>query len=152
LCTGIRYNARAIYRAAPLKRSPLDGIYPQPYENVVMMLTTLTNEEERLMTIVAQQAGSMEAKHQALERLGIFDTYATIHQAYADLACTANALEAVKRAIFLQWYASAEPACFTGIFNLHAQAEHHVVKCLNQHISDGTLDPESAAMLRWLSA
>ena len=113
------------------------------------MLTTLTNEEERLMTIVGQQVGSMEAKHQALERLGIFIAYATIHEAYADLAGTTNTLEAAKRAIFLQWSATTEPACFTGIFKLHAQAEQHVVKCLNRHIMNDTLDPESKAMLRW---
>lgn len=79
-----------------------------------MTLDDLTSEEERLTAEVRRAQGTIEQKIAHLEKLGIFTAYQKVHEQYARLAIDGNA-EALKRAFFLQWYASIEPAFLTGI-------------------------------------
>ena len=80
----------------------------------MLTIRELTERENELMTQVHRTIGSMNEKaHQLLDN-GIFGAFKKLHNNYASLAVTGD-IEALKRAFFIQWYAIAEPSCFTGI-------------------------------------
>jgi hypothetical protein len=56
-------------------------------------------------------------------------------------------LEALKRAIFLGWYANAEPSCFTGVSDLHEGAVSLTHDLLRAAWAEGRIDEEFRAML-----
>lgn len=112
-----------------------------------MTLQELANKEDELYS------NAMALHHHpqttgADEKLkGIFDEYKLVHQAYARLA--AQDVEALKRGLFLQWYALAEPNYLTGISDLDKEAENKVMDALNRHIDSGHADPELEWMLNY---
>ena len=93
----------------------------------------------------------MEEKQAQLARLGVFDDYARVHAAYADRAAGGD-VEALKRALFLQWYAVSEPSCFTGLSGLEPEAEHHVLERLDGLASEDGFDSELEWMLPYYYA
>ncbi|HEV7329975.1 MAG TPA: hypothetical protein VGN63_02950 [Flavisolibacter sp.] len=74
----------------------------------------------------------------------IFLEYRKIHQTYAVLSLTDD--EALKRGLFIQWYALAEPNYLTGIADLDENAENKIIQSLNGRIEAGDADNE----LRWM--
>lgn len=116
-----------------------------------MTLSELAKEEGRLLTEVRDITGSMEEKHAQMEQLGVFDAYARVHAAYADLAADGDT-EALKRALFLQWYAVSEPACFTGLFEMEPEAERRVLERLDHLAGADSLDAELQWMLPYYHA
>ncbi|MDQ3031575.1 MAG: hypothetical protein M3Y87_04100 [Myxococcota bacterium] len=110
-----------------------------------MTLAELTAEEDRLLAIIGSVAGSMEQKFDALRRHGVFRDYARVHAEYAELASRGDA-EALKRAVFLQWFAQSEPACFTGLWELAPAAERRVLELLDRLAAADAMDSE----LRWM--
>jgi hypothetical protein len=113
-----------------------------------MDLEALTREEERLIAIVDSQVGGMEEKSAALGRLGVFDAYRAVHEGYALLADREDDLEALKRALFLQWYGVAEPHCFTGLKQIAEPASSRVWLLLEERFEGNRSDGE----LRWMLA
>ncbi|WP_149867197.1 hypothetical protein [Solirubrum puertoriconensis] len=91
----------------------------------------------------------MEDMGAQLEQRGIFDHYRAIHQAYAQLSSAQTDQEALKRALFIQWYSLAEPSCFTGIGLLDAEAELLVLTQLDALLQTGTADAELVTMLQY---
>ena len=59
-----------------------------------------------------------------------FLEYKKIHQAYAELSN--SDLEALKRGLFIQWYALTEPGYLTGIGDLDENAENQIIQALKQ--------------------
>ena len=57
-----------------------------------------------------------------LEAAGVFREYRDVHRRYTALALGGD-LEALKRPLFLQWYALFEPACFTGLWEMDETCE-----------------------------
>jgi hypothetical protein len=55
--------------------------------------------------------------------------------------------EALKRAAFLVWYETAEPACFSGVRDLPGDAVRAALAGLDDAVADGAIDAELAAML-----
>ena len=108
-------------------------------------LSDLAAEEERLMLEVGRVSGTIEEKQAALRDLGVFDAYRTVHAAYAAGAPSDG--EALKRALFVQWYAAVEPAAFTGIADVDDSAAARVLAEVERHVRAGTLDPELAAFV-----
>jgi hypothetical protein len=118
-----------------------------------MDLKELAEKEERLMEIVFGLSGmSMEDKHSHLEDKGIFDEYRNIHEAYAELYFETGDMEALKRAMFIQWYSISEPDCFTGIFILTKKSEEKVIREIEEMIAENRLDEEFELMLKWYYA
>jgi hypothetical protein len=74
----------------------------------------------------------------------VFDLYRDVHAHYADLADKED--EALKRGLFIQWYAWTEPNWLTGIGLLDDVAMTKIIIVLNEKIISNTLDPE----LRWM--
>lgn len=98
------------------------------------------------MTHVTSLVGLMEEKQAQLARDGVFDAYARVHAAYADLAMQGD-MEALKRALFLQWYAVSEPACFTGLWEVMPEPERCVLERIEHLVSTDSLESELVWML-----
>jgi len=79
----------------------------------------------------------------------IFIEYRKVHQAYAELSLTDT--EALKRGLFIQWYALAEPNYLTGIADLDENAENKIVQALNGLIEASKVDSELIWMLNYYS-
>ena len=112
-----------------------------------MTLNELTLEENRLMAAVASATGLMEEKHAQLAEAHVFEAYARVHGAYVDLAERDGNKEALKRAVFLQWYALSEPSCFTGLFKVDDNAQRRAFEQVEFLLEKNELDDEFAWML-----
>ena len=55
-------------------------------------------------------------------------------------------MEALKRAIFIQWYAASEPRCFTAIGDLEKKTEQDNISLMNDHALNNKLDDEFTLM------
>jgi hypothetical protein len=119
----------------------------------MLTIQELTERENELMAQVHGTIGSMNEKARQLLDNGVFSSYRKVHNDYAALAATGN-IEALKRAFFIQWYAIAEPSCFTGIpsenpwgdgIGLDKDTEKVIFDLVEQFINS---DDE----LKWMSA
>lgn len=79
----------------------------------------------------------------------IFLKYKKVHQLYSDISF--HDIEALKRGLFIQWYALTEPSYLTGIGDLDEIAEDKVVQDLNKLISANRADNELIWMLNYYS-
>lgn len=108
-------------------------------------LFELNIQELKISTLIKNLSGTMEENDVLLNKLGIFTRYNNIFNSYSKLAF--DNLEALKRAIFLQWYAVSEPRCFTGIGDLDLILQQDNISLLNDLISQSRLDTEFVFML-----
>jgi hypothetical protein len=116
----------------------------------VNTLADLADTEERLLARVDALDGYLGERHVALERTGIPHEYAAVLTGYTDLLSDPRArVEALKRAVFLVWYALAEPAEFTGLWSITPIHESRVLAELEKEVATTGGDDELRAMLRW---
>lgn len=113
-----------------------------------MTLLELTAEEDRLLEAVSRVTGSMEERASKLRRAGVSAAYAEVHSAYVLLAEKEGAVEALKRAVFLQWYLISEPGCFTALLEMDAAAERRALDLLDGLVARGEFDEE----FQWMAA
>jgi hypothetical protein len=114
------------------------------------MIEELTQAEAALLKRVDAVTGLMEDKNARLNESGVFAEYSRIHRCYVELIDDPSCgLEALKRALFIQWYAVSEPACFTGILEVAAEPEAKILSRLDEMTKSGHLDAELRDMLRW---
>ena len=115
-------------------------------------LDGLAKREMKVLAHAEAIAGTMEDKELLLRADGTFAESAAIHADYVALAAgpwNPEALEALKRAVFLGWYAAAEPSCFTGIDDLDEAVLQREFDLLLATVRDERLDDEFEAMLGW---
>ena len=79
-----------------------------------MPLDNLAKAEENILAAIHSSSGKIEEKLEQFTHEELFDRYIRIHGDYTELASNGD-LEALKRAFFIQWYASIEPPFLTGI-------------------------------------
>lgn len=108
-------------------------------------LDELTAEEDRLSRIIEGASGQIEDRDHYLEEHGVYDAYAIVYQRYVALALRGD-VEALKRAIFLQWYAVAEPYWLSGIPDPANLPMRSMLAVANEQITQGSLDIE----LQWM--
>jgi hypothetical protein len=111
-------------------------------------LDTLAEREKNLEDQVLKNfraGGEFRIVEQKLGDLGIFNEYSEIHKEYAKLARNGND-EALKRALFLQWFEFAEPTFLTGIYQLDKKVRDLVFKIIEQKYRTDDIDPE----LKWM--
>jgi len=77
----------------------------------------------------------------------IFNSYKDVHKKYADLADKND--EALKRGLFIQWYAWTEPSWLTGIGLLDNLAMTKIISIINDKIISNTIDAELKWMLNY---
>ena len=113
-------------------------------------LDELAERETKVLAHAEATVGTMEARERQLREGGTFAESAAIHIAYVILADEPQRdLKALKRAVFLAWYQTAEPACFTGVADLDPLAVARTYALLDRAVRDGHLDAELQAMLDW---
>ncbi len=114
------------------------------------MIDQLTTAEVRLLNRVDAVTGLMEEKTESLRGSGVFAEYRDLHKRYVELINHPTCgLESLKRALFIQWYAVSEPACFSGIYDVDSEAETKVFRRMDEMIEKGQLDSELCYMLFW---
>ncbi|MCK4664289.1 MAG: hypothetical protein KAT68_15580 [Bacteroidales bacterium] len=121
-------------------------------------LNELSDHELKILKYLGEIDGTTEEKEKHLMKQGIFDEYKQIHKDYASLIDDENfGLEALKRALFIQWIGHLEPSCFTGIeseyktdkeyyIGIDRNAELKIVEKLNFLVKENKLDAE----LKWM--
>jgi len=118
----------------------------------VKTLAELALWEDRLLATVESFDGSIDARRVTLERSGVPHEYAAVLTAYLDLlADPASHHEALRRACFLAWYASAEPSVFTGLSAITVAQQQQTVALLEAAFAsrEQEADDELRAMLGW---
>ncbi len=110
-----------------------------------MTLDRLDEKERSLLLQIRNLVGSIEEKSREIEIRGIFDDYKQVHSQYADLAQENS--EALKRGLFLQWYAFVEPPFLSGINGTNPQAERRIINIFNEKIIQNIVDFELHLMV-----
>ncbi|UOQ73750.1 hypothetical protein [Hymenobacter cellulosilyticus] len=110
-------------------------------------LAELAAWENRVQVEVGKLSGSIEDKSFALNNSPLAEQYLLIHAAYTRLA--SHSQEALKRAIFIQWYWTAEPSIYSGIHDLSDSAVDQALLLLEQRLQTNDLDQEWDWMLPW---
>ena len=112
-----------------------------------MIIDELTKIENELYLKVYSLNGTIEEKHEQITKLGISNEYKIIHQKYAELS--SENIEALKRGLFINWFAVSEPTFLTGIAELDENAEEKIIKEINERIKNRTVDFELNWMLNY---
>ena len=112
-----------------------------------MTLQELADKEDALYSKAIDFCRKSQSAQTDEKLQYIFHEYRMIHQAYAELSKTDN--EALKRGLFIQWYALAEPNYLTGIADLDENAENKIIQSLNDRIEAGNADIELTWMLNY---
>ena len=109
-----------------------------------MKIKELTAKENELYKEVIKLYHQPPTKENLDQLQDIFMAYRHVHQQYATMAD--KDLEALKRGLFIQWYALAEPNYLTGIGELDELSEKKILGILDEKIEKDDLDYE----LQWM--
>ena len=111
-------------------------------------LKELNDRENELFEAIMELYKTDKSKSSIdLTQNGVFDKYSDIHFSYSKLSATS--LEALKRALFIQWYCYTEPQYLTGIGNLKRENENHVFINLKKRLDIKKADKELLWMLNY---
>ena len=77
----------------------------------------------------------------------VFASYKQVHKNYSDISKEDD--EALKRGLFIQWYACTEPSYLTGIGELDEEAEQNIIDLVENKIQNNSLDTEIKWMLNY---
>ena len=112
-----------------------------------MTLQVLADTEKTLYEKVVElyRQPQSDKTDEALQEISL--SYKKIHQTYAEMSFVDD--EALKRGLFLQWYALSEPNYLIGIADLDENAENKIIQSLNDRIETGNVDDELIWMLNY---
>ena len=101
------------------------------------------------MSAMDRVNGDIEQRLPQLATTGVESEYRAIFTSYADLLTDPGQhTEALKRAVFLSWYAYAEPGWLSGVGGLPTVALRRVMLALEKALDEPLPDPELIAMLK----
>ena len=112
-----------------------------------MNLEQLAQRENNLCLVVTELYHQKQSAENDEKLREVFTSYKHIHQQYSEMAEMDT--EALKRALFIQWYALTEPNYLSGINTVDEQAEIKVITILNDLIVRNAVDPELIWMLNY---
>ena len=110
-----------------------------------MRLISLAARETMLDTQLAAARAIRGLTEESPEYRSILADYAAIHREYVELAMGGDE-EALKRALFLQWYRVTEPWFLCGLSDLDASAEQQLLTLVDILCASNRLGEE----LRWM--
>jgi hypothetical protein len=110
-----------------------------------MTLDELAKKEEHLLQRVRSIKGGYQEYPSDYD--SIFNEYEKIHHEYTDLAILSSDIEALKRAVFIQWFLVSEPAFISGIKKLDQDSMVSALDELQKIILTGSIDEEFTWML-----
>lgn len=114
---------------------------------MIKTLYYLNKEEHSILNLVEALKGTIKEIENQLESLDIADKYRAIYKDYNSFFKSTNDLEALKRIIFIQWYAISEPFAFTGISELNIKLERDNIAFLIDLIAKRLIDEEFKKMI-----
>lgn len=112
-----------------------------------MTTEQLANIETELHSTVLQLYKKEQTEELNEKLKTVFATYRQVHNNYSDLAKGND--EALKRGLFIQWYAITEPKYLTGIEALNEVAEENIIDLIEEKIQNKSLDTELKWMLNY---
>ena len=112
-----------------------------------MTIEQLTKIEEELYAAVIEICEQTQTTELKTQLNSIFNSYRQVHKEYANLAENDN--EALKRGLFIQWYALTEPSYLTGIGDIDAESEKIIMNIVEERICNNNLDYELEWMLNY---
>ncbi|MCJ8164486.1 hypothetical protein MKJ04_06480 [Pontibacter sp. E15-1] len=115
-----------------------------------MTLEELAQTENNLYSIVMDlyyQEMTIDSDKKLIE---VFASYKQVHLQYSLLAKENS--EALKRGLFIQWYALTEPNYLTGVNEVDEQAELRIISLIDAKIGNSNLDSEFHWMLNYYAA
>lgn len=107
-------------------------------------LFLLNSREEKVINLISSLDGTIEDREMELIKLKIPEEYNIIHSEYTKMN---ENTEALKRALFLQWYSVSEPFSYSGLLNLDTSAQEFNIAKLNELVSKSVLDSELNTMI-----
>jgi len=123
-----------------------------------MLLATvrrvLENTRRDQRELKRQHVDAVESSvHAQLRILGVPADYDKIYRSYVShMNEPVYGPEALKRALFLQWYADVEYIMFTGIGNIDINIQAEVLREIQGRIEKDSIDTELIWMLRWYAS
>jgi hypothetical protein len=114
-----------------------------------MTLQELANKENELCSKVIDLFHRTRTEDTDRYLREIFVEYKKIHRTYANLSH--NEIEALKRGLFIQWYALTEPNYLTGISDLDENAQNELLEVLYELVQVNKMDFELIWMLNYYS-
>lgn len=132
-------------------REPLAAEGAMVVPMMAAQLQDLALAEEQLLERLRSLVGTLEARTAQLHALGVFTEYAAIHRAYCVLA-EGGSLEALKRALFLQWLSRVEPPFLSGMLDLDHEAERRTGALVERLCASSSVDAELGWMLPYYSS
>jgi hypothetical protein len=119
----------------------------------MLSLAALASWEAAVLASIAGASGSAAERDAQITRSGMYAEYPAIFSGYLELVRLADdphiVLEALKRAVFIAWYAFTEPSIQSGIAELPESSVREVMAALDSAISAGRTDDELQRMLVW---
>jgi hypothetical protein len=112
-----------------------------------MTIEQLANAEIELYSTVIELYQKEQTEEVCQRIKAVFDSYKQIHKNYSDMAKYDD--EALKRGLFIQWYACIEPNYLTGIEELDEVAERSIIDLVENKIQNNLLDSEIKWMLNY---
>ncbi len=112
-----------------------------------MTLQELAQKEDELYSKAIdlyRQVQTMDTDKQLRE---VFIAYRKVHRLYTDLSYAD--IEALKRGLFIQWYALSEPNYLTGISDLDEEVENKIFINLTAFIDTNRIDYELTWMFNY---
>lgn len=118
----------------------------------MLSLTAIANWELAVLASIAGATGTIEERDAQITRSGLYAEYPAIFAAYHELVLDGEdveALEALKRALFIAWYSFHAPPTVSGIAELPESAIRRLLEALDDAIAAGRVDHELRSMLAW---
>ncbi|MCZ6690846.1 MAG: hypothetical protein O7H41_14735 [Planctomycetota bacterium] len=111
-------------------------------------LERLAAGETEVLRRTAATEGAAPEKFRLLHERGVFTEYGSIYEQYVGMIADGDpGTEALKRALFLQWYAQLEPATSTGLWDLDDEGQDEIIRELDRRAIARKFDEELRMML-----
>lgn len=118
----------------------------------MLTVQSLAGWESAVLASVRGATGTLEDRDRQIERSGMYGEYPTILNGYLETlqlegAREADRAEALKRAVFIAWYAGVAPRCLTGIGDLSEASVTETFARLDAAVRRDEVDDELRAMV-----
>ena len=119
----------------------------------MLSLEALAHWESAVLASIRGASGTVDERDAQITRSGMYAEYPAIFKAYNELAGwpdePARSLEALKRAVFLAWYAFTQIPVESGIAELPETDVRQVIDSLASALRYDEVDDELRLMLAW---
>ena len=118
----------------------------------MLTVQSLAGWEAAVLASVRGATGTLDERDRQVERSGIYGEYPAILSGYLEILAPESPreherLEALKRAVFIAWYAGVAPRCLTGIGDLSDASVIETFARLDVAVRRGEADDELTAMV-----